>query len=206
MQKLLATIVVAAGAALAPATARAQMMQHNMGMGERPPHEAGVDVNFAYSSLGSLVSGGSSTNRILISTPVDLRLGFTMNGPLNPEVRLGFRYNSKGSTVTSGTTTTTKSGYSFMPGVNLIYRLGAGTGEWHQYGPYLTAGAMLDFEGAAGSSTTQFGFNGGLGTRIQYEHGAIRPEAYVAYVLKNTSKGLPADLRVGLRAGLSLWH
>lgn len=206
MRKLLGAAMIAAGVAGLPAAAFAQM-QHGMSMGERPPHEAGVDINFAYSSLRALTSADSSTNRVLISTPVDLRLGFTMSGPLSPEVRLGFAFNSKGSSaVVSGTTTTRKSKTSFMPQLNVMYRVGAGTGDWHQFGPYATLGALLDLEAASGSSTTQFGVNGGVGTRIQYEHGAIRPEAYVTYLFKNTGKELPADFRVGVRVGLSLWH
>jgi hypothetical protein len=57
-----------------------------------------------------------------------------------------------------------------------------------------------------GVSTSQFGFNGGLGTRVPYESGVIRLEAFTQYLLKNTSKGLPNTLNIGARVGLSLWH
>jgi hypothetical protein len=88
----------------------------------------------------------------------------------------------------------------FNPDLNLLWGF-----ESNQHGPYFTAGAGVNLQNFA-VSTSQFGFNGGLGTRVPYESGAIRLEAFAQYLLKNTSKNLPNTLNIGARVGLSLWH
>jgi hypothetical protein len=96
----------------------------------------------------------------------------------------------------------------FMPDLNLLYRLGAGTGSFHQYGGYVTAGVGANIISAsgAGNSATQLNFNVGIGDRIAYGSGAFRPEAFVRLNMKNTSKGIPSSTDFGVRLGLSLWH
>ena len=131
-------------------------------------------------------------------TPVDLRAGFLSGDKLSIEARLVFAYDSKGGVDTL--TLSPKSSYVFNPDINLLWGF-----ESNKHGPYFTAGAGLNLQNF-GISTTQFGFNGGLGTRVPYESGAIRLEAFAQYLLKNTSKNLPNTLNVGARVGLSLWH
>ena len=95
---------------------------------------------------------------------------------------------------------TGQSAYTFTPDLNLLFA------KDQRKGMYWTVGAGIDLLHAAGSSATQIGFNGGIGQRKPYESGAIRMEAFLQYKLKNTSKGLPNELNIGARVGLSLWH
>ena len=192
MQQLFSRIAATAALALAPSLAAAQ---HTMSHMENPKHEVGVDLIgfYQHQSLA-----GASFNHVLIMTPVDLRAGFLSGDKLSVEARLVFAYDSKGGVDTL--TLSSKSSYIFNPDVNLLWGF-----ESNKHGPYFTAGAGLNLQNF-GISTTQFGFNGGLGTRVPYESGAIRLEAFAQYLLKNTSKNLPNTLNVGARVGLSLWH
>jgi hypothetical protein len=184
---------VTAALALLPSLATAQ---HSMSHMENPQHEIGVDLIGFYQHQ-SLIGGGSF-NHVLVMTPVDLRAGFLSGNKLSVEARLVFAYDSKGGVDTL--TLTSKSAYIFNPDVNLLWGF-----KSNKHGPYFTAGAGLNLQNF-GISTTQFGFNGGLGTRVPYESGVIRLEAFAQYLLKNTSKGLPNILNIGARVGLSLWH
>lgn len=191
MRRVIGSALVAAGLALAPAVATAQ---HSMAM---PSHEFGADLTFFYQSVSSLVPGGSSFNHFLIGTPVDLRLGFVVSQTLVIEPRLAFGFDSKGAGGTS-------SAFSLAPlDVNALFNLGGGT---YRKGMYLTVGAGLNYFSGGGASASQFSFNGGIGTRVPYESGAIRLEAFVRENLKNSTKGLPSSLDIGARVGLSLWH
>jgi hypothetical protein len=177
---------LAAALTLVPALAVAQ---HSM---ENPKHEVGVDVGLVYSKP----SGGDGV--FSIGTPVDVRIGFVSGGKLEVEPRFTFNYASG-----SGS-----NAYSFTPDINLLFGLSA---DGNKKGPYLTAGAGVNLahvkiSGLPGQSASQFNFNGGIGTRVPYESGAIRLEAFARYLLKNTSKGLPNILDIGARIGLSLWH
>lgn len=192
MRRVIGSALVAAGLALAPAVATAQ---HSMAM---PSHEFGADLGFMYQSVSSLVSGGSSFNHFLIGTPVDLRLGFVVSKTLVIEPRLALGFDSKGAA--GGTS----SSFSLAPlDVNALFNLGGGT---YRKGMYLTAGAGINLFSGGGNSASQFSFNGGIGTRVPYESGAIRLEAFVRENLKNTSKAIPSSLDIGARVGLSLWH
>jgi hypothetical protein len=182
-----------AALALLPSLATAQ---HSMSHMENPQHEIGVDLIGFYQHQ-SLIGGGSF-NHVLVMTPVDLRAGFLSGNKLSVEARLVFAYDSKGGVDTL--TLTSKSAYIFNPDVNLLWGF-----KSNKHGPYFTAGAGLNLQNF-GISTTQFGFNGGLGTRVPYESGVIRLEAFAQYLLKNTSKGIPNTLNIGARVGLSLWH
>ncbi|HKV70219.1 MAG TPA: hypothetical protein VJN62_03185, partial [Gemmatimonadales bacterium] len=82
-----------------------------------------------------------------------------------------------------------------------------GSGSTYRKGMYLTAGGGLDFTGTSpGGSATLLQINGGIGTRVPYESGAIRLEAYVKYHFEDTSAGIPNTFEIGGRVGLSLWH
>lgn len=188
LRNVATTLALMAGPSLAAA-------QHSMSHMENPKHEVGVDLIgfYQHQSLG-----GQSFNHVVVMTPVDLRAGFLSGDKLSVELRLVFQYDSKGGVDT--VTLTPKSSYVFNPDLNLLWGF-----QSNKHGPYFTAGAGLNLQNF-GVSTTQFGFNGGLGTRIPYESGAIRLEGFAQYLLKNTSKGLPNTLNIGARVGLSLWH
>ena len=186
--QILRRVTTAVALAVVPSLAAAQ---HSMSHMENPKHEVGVDLIGFYQHLS--VAGGSF-NHVVIMTPVDLRAGFLSGDKLSVEARLVFVYDSK------SVVDTTKSSYVFSPDVNLLWGF-----QSNKHGPYFTAGAGVNLQNF-GVSTTQFGFNGGLGTRVPYEAGVIRLEAFAQYLLKNTSKGLPNTLNIGARVGLSLWH
>jgi len=192
MRHVIRCAAATAALALLPSLAAAQ---HSMSHMENPKHEVGVDLIgfYQHQSLSGL-----SFNHVVVMTPVDLRAGFLSGDKLSVEARLVFAYDSKGGVDTL--TSSSKSSYIFNPDVNLLWGF-----ESNKHGPYFTAGAGLNLQNF-GISTTQFGFNGGLGTRVPYESGAIRLEAFAQYLLKNTSKNLPNTLNVGARVGLSLWH
>ncbi len=192
MQQTFHRVATTAAFVLAPSLAAAQ---HGMSHMENPKHEVGVDL-IGYYQHQSLTAG--SFNHVIVMTPVDVRAGFLSGDKLSVEARFVFAYDSKGGVDTL--TLTTKSSYVFNPDVNLLWGF-----ESNKHGPYLTAGAGLNLENF-GVSTTQFGFNGGLGTRVPWESGVIRLEAFTQYLLKNTGKNLPNTLNVGARVGLSLWH
>ncbi len=177
--------------ALVPSPAAAQ---HSMSHMENPKHEVGVDLIGFYQHQ-SLLTGGSF-NHVLIMTPVDLRAGFLSGDKLSIEARLVFQYDSKGGVDTLAA----KSSYVFTPDINLLWGF-----QSNKHGPYFTAGAGVNLQNF-GVSTSQFGFNGGLGTRVPYEAGVIRLEAFAQYLLKNSGKNLPNTLNIGARVGLSLWH
>lgn len=190
MRRAFGSALLAAGMALAPALAVAQ---HSMGA--MPAHEFGADLTAYYGNYS--LTGFPSVSHFVIATPVDLRVGFVTSKTLVVEPRIGFAYDSKG--------TGTNSLLQFMPDLNFLFNLGSGT---YRQGMYLTAGAGLSLlsAGGGGGSLTQFAVNGGIGTRVPYESGAIRLEAFVRETFKNTSKNAPSELAIGARIGLSLWH
>ncbi|HZH41102.1 MAG TPA: hypothetical protein VFD85_08835 [Gemmatimonadales bacterium] len=192
MRRAFGRTLAVAGLMLAPALAAAQ---HSMGA--MPAHEFGADLTLYY---GNLSLGGVSQSHFAIGTPVDLRLGFVTSKTLVVEPRLLLSYDSK-----SFLTGYTNSVLTLNPDLNFLFNVGAGD---YKHGMYLTAGAGLNLlsVGGGGGSVTQFALNGGIGTRVPYESGAIRLEAYVKYITKNTSKGAPSELQIGGRVGLSLWH
>jgi hypothetical protein len=166
-------------------------------MGAMPAHEVGVDLTFFYSNVSSLVPGGSSVSHIIIGTPVDVRLGFVVSQTMVVEPRIGFQFDSKG--------TGTSSTFILAPlDLNLLFNVGGSAN--YKKGMYLTAGAGLNYASGGGNSASQFSVNGGIGTRVPYESGALRLEAFVRENFKNSSKGIPSALDIGARVGLSLWH
>ena len=175
------------GLACAPAIAAAQ---HDMAMGHAMKHEFGADITGFYQRLSQ---NGASSNQILIGTPVDLRVGIGAGDKATVEPRINFAFHSKGNSNGGAA-------YEFIPDLNFTWGF-----QSNHNGPYLTAGAALRMEHDT-STQTQFGFNGGLGTRIPYESGAIRLEAFGQYFLKKAADGIPNELNIGVRIGLSLWH
>ena len=194
MSHVLRRIALTASLALAPSIVAAQ---HTMSHMENPKHEVGVDLIgfYQHQSLDSV-----SFNHVVVMTPVDLRAGFLSGDKLSFELRLVFQYDSKGGVDTTTIPASAKSSYVFTPDVNLLWGFHS-----NKHGPYLTAGAGVNLQNFA-VATSQFGFNGGLGTRVPYESGVIRLEAFAQYLLKNSGKNLPSTLNIGARVGLSLWH
>lgn len=192
MRRAFGRALLVAGLSVAPAMAVAQ---HSMGA--MPAHEFGADLTVYYGNYS--LTGFPSQSHFVIATPVDLRLGFVTSKTLVVEPRLAFSYDSK--SLNAG-------GNSLLllaPDLNFLFNMGSGT---YKQGMYLTAGAGLNMlsVGGGGGSVTQFALNGGIGTRVPYESGAIRLEAFVRETFKNTSKGAPSELAIGARVGLSLWH
>lgn len=189
MSKLIRLAGVTTMILSAPSIAAAQ---HDMSsMGHEAKHELGVDLGVVYSKPSG------SDGVISFGTPVDVRIGFASSGKLEVEPRFTFFYASGGG----------DNVYTFTPDINLLFGLGK---DNNKKGPYFTVGAGVDLAhasiGGVSGSSSQFNFNGGLGTRVPYESGAFRLEAFARYLLKNTSKGLPNQLDIGARIGLSLWH
>jgi len=184
MGKLIGSGLVLMVFLVAPVIAAAQH-----GTMDGASHEFGVDLSAAYSHE----SFTPSFDHFLIATPVDVRIGFGSRSHIMFEPRFAFAFDSK-------ELLTGQSAYVFTPDLNVLF------GKNHKNGLYVTAGAGVDLLHAVGVSAAQFGLNGGVGTRLPYESGAIRLEAFVLYKFKNTSKGLPKTLNIGGRIGLSLWH
>lgn len=170
---------------LAPVVARAQQME--MGGGK---HELGADVSLVYSSP----NGGDG--HFLVRTPVDIRFGVVTSPKLEIEPRLTFFWDSK----ENGTPNAPRV-LVFTPDVNVLYALTPGG---QHKGSYVTAGLGLAVQNQSGLTTNQWSLNGGLGTRLPYEAGAIRLEAFGRYGFKGDNVASVWDL--GIRAGLSLWH
>jgi hypothetical protein len=170
----------------APAIAVAQ---HDMA-GHEARHELGVDIAGMYQRFSL---AGQSSNNILIGTPVDLRIGFGSGAKATVEPRIVFVFHSKGNSAGGAA-------YEFDPTLNFTWGF-----QSNKKGGYLTVGGALRMAHDT-STQTQFGFNGGVGTRIPYEAGAIRLEAFGAYFLKKAADGIPNELDIGVRIGLSLWH
>lgn len=190
MRSTMSRAVVVTALMFAPALAAAQ---HTMG--GMPAHEAGVDLGIAYDKP----SGQSGV--FSIGTPVDVRLGIIMHSGWTLEPRVIFQYVSGGGS----------SAHNVDLDVNGLFPVG--TGSNYRKGMYLTAGAGLDFRNAVltrlpgpNPSGTLFEVNGGVGTRVPYESGAIRLEGFVKYTFQDTNIGVPNTFEIGARIGLSLWH
>lgn len=191
MRSTLVSAFVATGSILAPALAVAQ---HTMG--GMPAHELGVDLLIQYQNI-SPVLPGPSVSHVTFGSPVDVRLGFVVSNTVVVEPRLAFAFDSKGA---SG-----QSAFAISPlDVNVLFNVGGDAN--YKKGLYLTAGAGVSYATGGGSSATQFSVNGGFGTRVPYESGALRIEAFVREQFKNTSDNIPGAFDVGARVGLSLWH
>jgi hypothetical protein len=177
------------GLSVAPTAAAAQHVT-------QAKHEFGVDIAAAYEhqSLGSV-----SADQFVAGTPVDLRVGFIAGNRLVLEPRIFFRYASKGGFNTG--TGESVAAYEFTPDLNVLVAF-----RDNKRGPYVTAGVGVALEKLTQISTGQFMINGGLGTRVPYEAGAIRLEAFGHYFFKNEPNGVPSTLNIGVRVGLSLWH
>ena len=174
--------------ALTAAIARAQAPA---GAGAAPTLEFGVDLTTYYTQIG----GGCTTDCGLFSvgTPVDVRVGI-VSGPLTVEPRLAATYITRPG-----------SGHvlSLTSGLNVLVRMGPGTGQHNLMGVYLTGGGTYKLVDT-GTSAHQFSVNVGVGDRVAFGSGAWRPEAFFRYNFKNST--VVSSWDVGVRLGLSLWH
>lgn len=191
MRTLIGRVVMVTALAALPAALCAQRRAAAMEAG--PQHEFGIDVAFQYIDRGSGVGGG-----VQLAAPVDVRIGFLSRSKVMFEARGSLAYDSKGT----GTAAT----LAFSPGVNALYQLHRGTGTHGLiHAPYLTGGLGLNIVKAGSAGTeTQVAIGAGIGTRVQYESAAFRPEGYIAYAF--SSGFLPHAFAIGVRAGLSFWH
>ena len=153
-------------------------------------NEFGADVAFTYVSP----DGGESF--FTFATPVDLRVGFLLGTAATIEPRLTALYISKAGDFDGDGSLDSFSDIGL--GANVTYGLGAGG---NRRGLYITGGAAIELI-SAGQSENLVSFNGGVGTRS----GLLRAEAFVGYVLENTTLGTPNTLTFGARLGVSLWN
>jgi hypothetical protein len=177
-------VLAAAALVAAPAVAQAQA-RGGMAMGGRPKHEFGVDI------IGYLNSPSGGTSGLVVTTPVDVRVGFVSASNMSWEGRFSAFLSTAGTTF-----------YSIDPGVNVLFKMGQGT---MTNNTYFTVGADADLRGSSPSGVVP-GINGGIGIRRPYGSAAWRLEASARYQFKNTSLGFVSTFQVGVRAGLSLWH
>jgi hypothetical protein len=188
MQRWIGRVALIGALGVVPPAAAQHAMQ--------PKHEFGADIALAYEHQSL---GGLSDNQFVAGTPVDLRIGFIAGNRLVVEPRIFFQYESKGgfNTVTLGST----SAYVFTPDLNFLMAF-----QDNKKGPYVTLGVGGDVTKLTQTTTARPTINGGLGTRVPYESGAIRLEAFARYAFKNEPNGVPSALDIGARVGLSLWH
>jgi hypothetical protein len=167
---------------------------------QTPRHEFGIDLGIASTKVDD------GDRLLMIGTPIDVRIGFVTASPWMLETRFGFEYvgADEGSLL------------SFRPGVNLLWRLGPGTGLANQMGPYVTVGGSVDYARFSSDaadeseSATQLGLNVGIGTRLAWGSAAFRPELFFAKAFESgdieDDDFVPAGTAFGLRVGISLWR
>lgn len=186
MRKLIGMIVLVTVLAATPALAGAQRRAAPAAGG--PRYELGVDFA-AYYAKPSGIDGG-----IQMGLPVDVRVAFLRRSKVLFEPRVSFNLNSIGTTT-----------YLFVPGLNVLYQLKRGTGPRNLIrAPYLTGGVALNLFDNGARSGTQFSLGGGVGTRVPLGTQAARLEGFLAYTLKGG--GLPSNVAIGTRIGLSFWR
>lgn len=168
---------------------------------QMPAYEFGVDLG-----ITSTKRDGIDGRTFRIGSPVDVRIGFVTSGPLMLETRFRLGY----------TRTEDAWGLGVGPSLNVLWRLVPGKGYANQMGPYLTAGAGLEYSRARGPATngtqsaTQFGVTLGLGSRIGWGTAAFRPDLFIHRGFESHTLGdrqhVPANSTIGARVGISLWR
>lgn len=189
--------LMVAGAALSPVVAAAQRpatrpaARVSQAAAPTAKNEFGVDLGLAW------VSPSAGNSRIRIGTPLDLRIGFVSRGRLMWEGRLGLAFDSEGLG---------DAAYAFTPQVVALYSMKS---QRHRAGMYLFGGAGLNFVSVGSplvNSGTTFSLAGGVGTRKRLGNAALRFEGGLRYDTEDTSAGMPSQVTVGGRIGLSFWH
>lgn len=187
MRRLFGGMVLAVLALGVTTAAQAQRRAASSSMGGAE-HELGVDLGAAYVKPSG-VSGG-----IVIFTPVDVRFGFV---PRSGNVMWEPRGTLDISTVGGRTT------YLITPSINVLYANSAGR---NRQGMYFTGGAGLVLADNGTNSGTLVQLGGGVGWRKPYGSGAWRYELAFQWRSENTTLGLPSQIAIGGRIGISLWH
>jgi len=168
---------------------------------QMPSYEFGVDLGIVSSKFD-----GADYRLLTIGAPLDVRIGFVASGALSFEPRFSLLHvSSDGGSATS-----------FNPSVNVLYRLGVGTGLHNQMGPYLTGGVGLNYsrfsddDADESESDTQLGFNVGIGTRLGWGNAAFRPELFFGMGMESGDEGTadftPSVTMFGVRVGVSVWR
>ena len=153
-----------------------------------PRYELGGDFAASYTKPSD-VDGG-----INMGLPVDVRMGFLTHKKLMWEPRLSFLLTTIGATT-----------YTITPGLNVLYRLKAGSGPYKLVrAPYITGGVGMSFYDLGGGSGSQFSLGAGVGKRIPFGSAATRIEAFLGYAFE--SDALPSSFSLGTRIGLSFWR
>ena len=165
-----------------------------------PSHEFGVDVAIARTDLE-----GTGKPVYSVGFPMDVRVGFVTSRSWMLETRFAFRYFANGDV----------SRLDIGPGLNVLWRLRAGTGMAKQMGPYVTAGASVDLtrissEGFDTQVTTRPSLNVGVGNRSGWGTAAFRPELFFERNFGAKDPGefgfTPGFAAIGLRLGVSFWN
>lgn len=168
---------------------------------QMPSYEFGVDVG-----ITSTKRDGFDGRILRIGSPVDVRLGFVTSRPLMLETRFRLGY----------TRTDDAWGLNLGPSLNILWRFVQGRGFANQMGPYMTAGAGVEYTRVKGPATngtqgaTQFGVTFGVGSRIAWGTAAFRPELFIQRAFESHALGepehVPASSTLGARVGISLWR
>jgi hypothetical protein len=184
MRKFLGSIALVAVLASVPALAEAQRRAATTGGAK---HEFGVDLGVGYSKYNGADGG------IVIATPLNVRVGLVTTGKMMWEPRFSLLFDTQGGATT----------YAFNPGVNVLVSNSPGG---HRRGMYLTGGAGLLLADNGANNGTAFSVNAGVGWRKPYGSAAWRYELGFQYTSESTDLGLPSNITIGARIGISLWH
>jgi hypothetical protein len=182
------------GAALAPGVAESQRppARTQSAASQSGKHEFGVDLGLSW------VSPDVGDSRIRVGTPLAIRVGFVPRGRLMWEPRFALAYDSEG---VGG-----EAAFAFTPEVAVLYSMKP---QRHRAGWYLLGGAGLNFVdvGAPGASSgTTFSLGAGVGTRKRYGNAALRLEGGLRFDTEDADAGIPSQVSIGTRVGLSFWH
>lgn len=183
MRKLIGGMAAVAVLISLPAVADAQRRAATGGA----KHEFGVDIGIAYTKFEN-VDGG-----IEIGTPLDVRVGLVSTGKMMWEPRFALGVQTWGGSTR----------YSFTPGVNVLVSNSPGG---HRRGMYLTGGAGLVLMDDGANNGTAFALNAGVGWRKPYGSAAWRYEVGFKYTSEMADLGIPSEIQIGARLGISLWR
>jgi hypothetical protein len=184
MRKVIGGMAAVAVLMSVPALSQAQRRAAATGGAK---HEFGVDVGVGYSKYEGQDGG------IVIGTPLDVRVGLIGRGKMMWEPRFTLLFDTQGGATS----------YAFQPGVNVLF---ANSPGGHRRGMYLTGGAGLMLADNGANSGTAFSVNAGVGWRKPYGSAAWRYELGFRWTSESADLGLPSNITVGGRVGISLWH
>lgn len=158
------------------------------------PIEIGADNAIGYDITGELGSV-EVPDQIFVIIPMTMwRFGFHINETFSIEPSLGLSFVSLSDDAGSS--------WSLMGGANVLYNMPSGL--------FFNGGLVIDVVnqdpggGAESSTTTQFGFGGGVGYRIWLvDRLALRIAGQGQYLLESEDDGLPSSIRIAGLFGFS---